>query len=328
MFQDNRIGNTPRFYWDKPKDWNMRIPEIFRKCVVFLGRASTDKDGQEQIWFGGTAFIVSVPAPLSSDRGYLYIVTAKHVVDGLAGCDAVARLNGKDGLSKDFRMPMDHKWWFHPCDDATDVAVTEFHAIDQLDYAFSTVDAFLDQRQLCDGGIGAGDDVFMVGLFTRMRGREKILPLVRMGNVAMIPDPGELVPGVKIGPNKFVDAEAYLIEARSIGGLSGSPVFVHETVGMEVITSEQGRPGTRQVSTRLPGRLFLFGLMNGHWEIDPNERNYPFPRAVPRDEAVNMGIAVVIPAKKIKETLYHPELVGKREASDREYIAAHGTTMD
>ena len=45
------------------------------------------------------------------------------------------------------------------------------------------------------------------------------MPILRMGNLAAYPQERVQVEGVEM--------DAYLIEARSIGGLSGSPVFYH-----------------------------------------------------------------------------------------------------
>lgn len=188
----------------------MRIPETFRKCVVFLGRIGTDGRGEEYPHFGGTGFIVSVPGPLCADRHYLYLVTAKHVVDRLAGSEWIVRANAADGQIQNFKASPRRKWWFHPSEeDVTDVAVTNFEGSNKLDYTIVPVQSFLDDSQISDNGIGAGDDVFMVGLFTKMQGQQKMLPLVRMGNVAMIPSPGERVPAVNIGSN-IVEAEAVM----------------------------------------------------------------------------------------------------------------------
>ena len=97
-------------------------------------------------------------------------------------------------------------------------------------------------------GIGIGDEVFMVGLFHRHTGRDRNEPIIRVGNIASLPSaPVPLDEGEK--------AEAILIEPRSIGGLSGSPVFVH--MGY----------------TRSPAKA-----SQAIWNIDP----VPFPRHRPR----------------------------------------------
>ncbi len=60
--------------------------------------------------------------------------------------------------------------------------------------------------------------------------------------------------------------------------------------------------------------MYLLGLMHGHWDIPPENKN---DLAV-KDSfgSVNMGIAIVVPAKKILETLNHPELVEIRRKGD------------
>ena len=327
MFLDTRLGNTSRWFFDRPKDWAMRVPEIVRQGVVFLARA-IQKGSQEWLHFAGTGFLVNVPANIGEpDRFYVFLVTAKHVVEQLALGDWVMRVNTKDGGFKDIRGAKNHKWWFHPTEeDRTDVAVTWAQLPEDAAISVLPQEAFLHDRLIKDAGVGAGDEVFMVGLFNRMRGRSRNLPLVRIGNIAMIPDVGELVPGVRIGSDRVVDAEAYLIEARSLGGLSGSPAFVRVTLEHENAVSMPGRPGTESVL--LTGPFFLLGLVNGHWEIDPVDKNAHDLRMIPQQkpEAVNLGIAVVVPAKKILETLYHPELMAQREKEDRAWIADHGTT--
>jgi len=94
--------------------------------------------------------------------------------------------------------------------------------------------------------------------------------------------------------------EAYLIESRSIGGLSGSPAFVRQTV-----------PGGM-------GSFYLLGLMHGHWDIPPEQKN-DLLMSGDYFGRVNMGIAIVITAKKILEVLYHPELVERRQKSDESF---------
>jgi hypothetical protein len=67
--------------------------------------------------------------------------------------------------------------------------------------------------------VSLGDEVFIVGLFRHHHGTRKNIPIVRVGNLAALTE--EKV-ATKLGL-----LDAYLIEARSIGGLSGSPVFLN-----------------------------------------------------------------------------------------------------
>jgi hypothetical protein len=324
MFLDTRLGNTPRWFFNRPRDWAMRVPDISRKNTVFLGRV-IQKGREESLEFGGTGFLVSVNS-VRPCHFYLFLVTAKHVAEELARGDWVMRVNTKDGGFKDIRGTKDHKWWFHPSEeDRTDVAVTWAELPDGADISVLPETLFVSDLLMSEG-IGPGDEVYIVGLFRRMQGRSRNLPLVRIGNIAMIPDAGELVPGVKIGKDRVVNAEAYLIEVRSIGGLSGSPVFARMTVEKEVDIESPDMTETGPVLAT--GPTFLLGLMNGHWATDPVNKNDPNPPMISqyRPEAVNLGLAIVIPAKKILETLYHPELVAQRQQSDAAWQAEEGTT--
>ncbi len=311
----------------------MRVPDVVRKGVVFLGRTITQGSQTHKV-FTGTGFFVTVPSEdRPKDKVHIYLVTAKHVAAKLSLGDSMVRANAKEGSFVDIELEKGHKWWFHPTEpEKTDVAVTPV-AIqpNYLDFSAVPVSMFVaDEDVSASGTAGAGDEVFIVGLFNKMRGKSRNIPIVRTGNVAMIPEPGELVAGVKIGSDPPVEAEVYLIEARSIGGISGSPVFVRETIGLELPVPVRSAAGKRSELTwcMLPGPFHLLGLMHGHWDIDPSEMNEPDPqRAVGRNqEVVNLGIAVVVPAKKIKEALYQPELVSMRNAAYQEWLTQQGTT--
>jgi hypothetical protein len=61
------------------------------------------------------------------------------------------------------------------------------------------------------------------------------------------------------------------------------------------------------------GPLHLLGLMHGHWDVPISFS------AAERAEAVNMGVSIVVPVKKILEVLYHPELIEmRREHAERQ----------
>ena len=122
--------------------------------------------------------------------------------------------------------------------------------------------------------------------------------------------PGERIP---FKDNKLIDA--YLIESRSIGGLSGSPVFVRQTTQVEaglrfkpgfalnnVNSPTPNIEGVERVLLSGVGRIYFLGSTIGHWDtptaFDPVMR-----------ESVNMGISPVVPAHKILEIIRQPELI-------------------
>ncbi len=143
----------------------------------------------------------------------------------------------------------------------------------------------------------------MTGLFIHLAGSARNLPIVRMGNIAMMPD--EPV------PTRTGAIDAYLIEARSIGGLSGSPAFVRRTVSAGI------------------GRSYLLGLMHGHWDVPPEARDDEVAQADEEAQGkVNMGIAVVVPATKILEVLNQPALVAIRNTRDQELRKERTATLN
>jgi hypothetical protein len=140
----------------------------------------------------------------------------------------------------------------------------------------------------------------------------------------MIPDPGERIPRVKIA-DWVGDVDGYLIETKSLGGISGSPVFVRETVYFSGAVGPERRP----VQACAQGDIYLLGLVHGHWSIRPedvNETRIEVKSEKIDKEAANMGIAITVPAKKIMEVLNHPELVELRRVLDEKAEAELGTT--
>jgi hypothetical protein len=328
MFCDIRMGGEPRWHFSRTKDWNMLVPDMIRNCVVFVGRTVT-KGSRVEDSLGGTAFVVGVPGK-RPNRTFLYLVTARHVAQELSLGNPLARMNTKSGGV--LRVcGGDINWWYHPAaPKEVDVAVTPFNPpIEVAEFTYIPVSEFLTDDLAEDRGIGAGDEVFLTGLFTKLEGGAKNLPIVRVGNVAMMPPPGELLPNTRIG-DWVGDAEVYLIETRSTGGLSGSPVFVRETVGSMGTVKGVGKAASRERQTilQMHGGFLLMGLVHGHWSIAARQRNEVRIRTVKstEEDAVNLGIAVVSPAKKILEVLNQPGLVEQRRQIEEAAQAEEGTT--
>jgi hypothetical protein len=90
-------------------------------------------------------------------------------------------------------------------------------------------------------GIGIGDEIAIIGLFTRFSGKGRHFPIARIGNLAMLPTE-------RIPVGGFAPMEAYLAEGRSIGGLSGSPVYVRKTVNTNLPSvGDQPLAGTGRI---------------------------------------------------------------------------------
>ncbi len=281
----------------------MLIPDEIRKCVAFLMYRDATR-----FKFAGTCFFVATP--LSEDPkkpNFMYIVTAAHVirvmkeksVDG----KAYVRLNFPDSTVKVSPTPLE-AWLSHPTDPTVDIAVLPRKPPPGADYLVYPMDRFATEDAISKEGIGLGEEVFVVGLFHEHVGKKRNIPIIRVGNIAAMPEEPVQVRGVGA-------MEAYLVEARSLGGLSGSPVFVNLGFVRNV-------SGQVKFASGGSGIFYLLGLMHGHWD-----RLVPVTLASDeiQVESVNMGIAIVAPAKKILEVINQPGMTNK-EVSDQNGVSA------
>ncbi|TSC63355.1 MAG: hypothetical protein Athens041674_183 [Parcubacteria group bacterium Athens0416_74] len=276
----------------------MEIPDDIRQCVVFLCKKKV-VNGKEIYAPQGTGFLVSI-LDAESQLNFIYLVTALHNIENEDLDNISIRLNGKDGGRLDFVMK-GAQWYTHPSDSNVDVAVIPF-PLGTIEHAHKTVPSpmFLKHENIQNGDIQEANEVFVIGLFSQHHGKFANLPIVRVGNVALLSrDKNERV-AVK-WHNTEIDA--YLIEARSIGGLSGSPVFFKEPY-FKLKDNNTSLGGT--------SRIFLAGLIHGHWSVDSAKIDASETDASDNQSRINMGIAIVIPAEKILEVLMHPDLVKHR----------------
>ncbi|HIJ43631.1 MAG: hypothetical protein QF511_04350 [Rhodospirillales bacterium] len=266
----------------------MLIPPEIRKCVAFL--AIKDETGVRLI---GTAFFVGRPqAETASHTAFhiVHLVSARHVVEkGVnRSVDKIiyVRMNTKDGGSRWIGVAAE-RWRFHPDDDSVDVAAIAWAPSEgEYDYLFVSDEMAATDEIIEAQSIGIGDEVFLAGLFSSHFGKERNIPIVRVGNIAAMPEE-KIETGIG-------NIDAYLVESRSIGGLSGSPVFVHLS-------------GVRKGKLALGSEpIFWLGLMHGHWDARIRQDD-TFEVDLFQHEKVNMGIAIVIPVLKIIETLDHKD---------------------
>ena len=277
----------------------MRIPNPLLKCVGFVSR------DQENLDYRASAFVVSVPHDEHS--GCLHLVTAKHVAISLQKGEAIIAFNGKDGLPLWMKNTDEASWFFHP-DETVDVAILPMASLRlrEYDYQDISTNLFLTSDGSQEYGIGIGDDVFTIGLFAPFIGTLRFTPMVRTGVIAMMPQG-------RVQHPKFGSIEAYLTESRSLGGLSGSPVFVRDTVSVQGVNKEgKLRPFSA------PAGFHLLGLLSGHWDAP----------AAANDGSLNMGISLVVPATKILEALFSPEITALREEAFQRGLIPETSNVD
>jgi hypothetical protein len=298
----------------------MNVPDVVLKNVVFIGRPGSGAESDQVTWFA-TGFFVLVETPGPTDPNFPYLVTVKHVADQLEKRDWCVRINRRDGDAVLVTI-RNEQWWRHPTEaQSVDCAVLPFEWRDEFNLEATAVprSMFVTKDVIENNGIGEGDEVFVVGLFTRLAGTERNIPIVRTGNIAMMPR--EQLPMATIG-DYAGPIDAYLIETRSMGGISGSPVFVRETVVMSDIQAVNlGTGATKRTVAHMGGQFYFLGLNHGHWLIPASERDkYDFHTTnKAAHDALSLGISVVVPAKKILEILDQPGLFDRRERELREW---------
>lgn len=272
----------------------MKIEDRFLKNVLFIGVMKDNEFIPK-----ATGFLAAVPS--KKDEAFVYVVTAEHVISGLQQkgiSNPHIRINKEDGTSAIYPTAYEH-WHFHPDPKVqTDVAVAAvgIPLDDGMDPLFVDIAAFVTPEKFKEYEIGVGDEVVAIGLFSNHYGKTKNIPIVRVGNISALPD--EPVFTKYCG---YMDA--YLIEARSIAGLSGSPVWYNQP---PVRLSKDGFRIVRG------GGNYLIGLIHGHFDVKNLNHD-----AVQEDEgnstsAINTGIGIVVPAYRILETIMQPELEKRR----------------
>jgi len=237
-------------------------------------------------------------------RHFVYLVTAKHVIEKLRprAIDGrvYVRVNLRDDGAQLVPSPIEH-WFFHPDDASLDVAVLPW-APPAERVVFLTIPSRMTVTNeiIEKEAIGPGDEVFITGLFVSHYGEQRNLPIIRIGNIALMPEE-------PVQTREFGLIDAYLIECRSIGGLSGSPVFVHLA---------EFRLVDKEVQMKAGGFYWL-GLVHGHWDLKVPDIDTLFGDLFSTQQ-VNMGIAIVVPALKVMEVIDQAEIVEHRRKVEEE----------
>lgn len=301
LYLDPRLGNEPRYILTNKPEALMQIPPEAKKSVVFLGYRNAA--GEEH--FAGTAFYVS--RRIGIGFGFTYLVTAKHVIEGIRKKNVDKVLMRVNLINRKAEwVETDIKDWLsHPTDPTVDVAVKRAALFDWLDHLSFPMISFVTNYEITENEIDIGDEVFLTGLFANHYGRERNIPIVRTGNIAAMPDEKVEIPELGL-------IDAYLVEARSIGGISGSPVYVY--LGLSRVTRHQ-----RQLSSTGAPIYYLLGLMHGHYHKRLSSRADASVEDLPQDEMVNMGIAIVVPATKILEVINQPMIKDADDKDEREW---------
>jgi hypothetical protein len=295
LYVDRRRGGETRWSLGPPRDALMRIPDGYLPSAVFFG----GKDSEGRLHYRATAFFIGVPTKLTRFGGTC-LVTARHNVEGAlkAYGNVWVRLNTKDGGAMDIEITTP---WEYPDDPASDVAAVPFWPLIEWEGAPLPVEWFVTQEVIETRGVGVGEELVVVGLFSHHIGTNRNLPIVRSGNIAAMP----LEP--LIDEDTGDPFYAYLAEVRSIGGLSGSPVLIALNPATRLHVFGEARE--KEVGG---WTFYLLGLIRGHWRerIERDFQGSEFGN-------LNSGIAMVTPITDVLPLLEREVFVEQRKEMDR-----------
>jgi hypothetical protein len=311
IYSDTRLGGVKRWTLGNPDNANMRVPEQTLDSVGFL---CTRRQGGGLDYIGN-AFFIETSEECGEEAGYHYLVTAKHVVDeGQVRGGLLLRLNTTDGGVDTMRLSGE---WEFPDEDVkewnTDLAVMRFipSRDDFVYYAIPSYGVIRRDRlprELMHRPIGIGEELLVAGLFHATYGSKRNRPIVRFCNIAAMPD--EPLKDEKTKKKYF----AYLADMRSIGGLSGAPVF------LLVEVFEEG------VKRSFDPYYFLLGVMRGHWHDDID--SILIRRALQGKVEINLGIAAVTPSQEIISIMNGEKMKKERQKEEAERPSKYKSSLD
>jgi hypothetical protein len=277
------------------------IPQEILTSVVFIFSQSDETSAPVP---RGTAFLVAVESRTNPYLSHFYLVTARHTVAQVENLDFESKIRIRANTDSDGAewMFTDKSQWFEPKNDDRwiDVAVLPLVGVpSNWSQAGIPTTMFVSQETIDSHKLGIGDELYVVGLFPNHFGRDTNVPIVRVGNIAAMPS--EPV-STELGA-----INAYLIESRSIGGLSGSPVFV--AVG-PVAFDQDGQPNLE------PRKYFVIGLLNGHFDArDPFDTIVSSPKR--GTATVNVGIGLMTPIVEVLDILNSEGLAELRSLGEQ-----------
>lgn len=277
------IGPTLGTLYPEAGESDLRIDDTFKHSAFYIYRSAAD--AKRGVAEGGTGFLVAMRHKVNRRYAAIYAVTNAHIIRAFN--TPTFRLNTHAGKITTLGTKKS-EWVIHP--DGDDIAVLPFAGYEQYKIWAIPQELFFNKATLNKYLFGVGDEVFMVGRFVGHEGRAKNLPSVRFGNISMVPE--ELV------RYQNDEQEAFLVELRSIGGYSGSPVFIWWPM------TERGRSTTAS----------LLGIDCGH--IQTTEPIHTKGRRTIGYVSFNSAMAVVSPVWRIRELLDKPFMVEQRTKED------------
>lgn len=299
-----------------------QIPPNLIDCVVYVYQADDEDETKIKPGSGGTGFFASVPFS-HLPESCAYVVTNSHVVR--KDMPSFVRINVGHGATVT-KTILPNDWFHHPLGD--DVAVTPLIFDDDETTQYAIPTDWMLKKEL--HSFQPGDHAFFIGRHMTLEGKRVNTPTVRFGNLSMT----EVEP-VYQGDDWPRWQETLVVEARTFGGYSGSPVFIEaaDQIGIPTyrrLKQDQHFPRDPLQFEDEPlhkewplvvhkrhaeAPFIMLGMCWGH--AGPFGAHLPGLKGMTRAEremTINSGMMFVVPAWKIVETLMQDD-VQKRQAA-------------
>ena len=286
-----------------------RVPKRLIDSVVFL--YESEEAAYAGAKTGGTGYLTSIPFSTGGPgiwHAHLYLVTNSHVADH--GGSVSVRINTKSGGIEVLTIPRE-KWTHHP--DGDDIAVVSMEDLssDTLQLSDVPTDIYMAEGHSENGIFGEGDECFVVGRNVGLEGLEFNTPACRFGAVAI------MRPGKVWQPERQHAQESVVVEARSLGGFSGAPVFIYQAPPILAPETDDMKQWPVVVHSYMQSGFAFLGITWGHHNgRKPIEGPWLDWPTIERDLVVNSGMMLVVPAWKIEEILQLPHFVEERRAAE------------
>lgn len=284
-----RVGPDGATAWLWERVRVPRIDEGMLDTVAYL--YASHEDAATGARGGGSGILLAI-----GRREHIYLATAKHVAKRSLA------LRANSWTTEPNVIDLDPARWIHHAD-GDDLSVYHLTAGPPTTHGLFAMDArcLLDEQAANEYAVGPGDDIYMIGRFIKVEGREKNTPAMRFGHIAMRPAGIEHPGGFK--------QLSYLVELHSLPGYSGSAVFL--------LIREGDEYGWHEHSPRREGAGFLLGIDWGHIHDSGGLR---LPDGSPDPERrhieLNTGMACVVPAWRLRELLNSEPALRERSEID------------
>jgi hypothetical protein len=269
-----------------------RIPDALLNCVVYLYPDTASATAGKQA--GGSGFLIGLPIGVENvtDVWATLAVSNRHVVQNGS---TIVRVTTRDG-GVDIMELDDRSWLFHPEHDLA-IAPLDLTNSRHRTHLVCWPNDFLTEDNVRTYRIGPGDDCFMVSRFVAHDGRQRNTPSVRFGAIAQMPTE-------RIKFDDGSEQESFLVEARSIAGHSGSPVFIW-------LLPFSGTFAGGRVSGSWTYGPWLLGVDHCHLFSQESVFDRKTGRSVNKDWSVrgNTGMMGVVPAWRLAEMFKFPDVI-------------------